>query len=40
MDIAYDVAHNIGKQETHKFKGNDMKLVVPQKRSYLHFNLV
>ena len=28
MDIVYDVAHNIAKQETHKFKGNDIKLVV------------
>ena len=31
MDIVYDVAHNIAKQETHKFKGNDIKLVVHRK---------
>lgn len=39
MDIVYDVAHNIAKQETHKFKGNDIKLVVHRKGATRAFGL-
>ena len=31
MQIVYDVAHNIAKEETHDFKGNDMEVLVHRK---------
>jgi tRNA-splicing ligase RtcB len=31
MQIVYDVAHNIAKEETHDFKGNDIELLVHRK---------
>lgn len=31
MQIIYDVAHNIAKEETHDFKGNDIKVLVHRK---------
>ncbi len=31
MQIIYDVAHNIAKEETHDFKGNDIEVLVHRK---------
>ena len=31
MQIVYDVAHNIAKEETHNFKGNDVEVLVHRK---------